>query len=39
MPEKQYKNLKNTDPKLVYLNKANLTKKIVLEEIDKTLGT
>jgi CheY-like chemotaxis protein len=39
MPEKQYKNLKKTDPKLVYLNKANLTKKILLEEIDKKLGT
>ena len=39
MPEKQYKNLKKIDPKLVYINKANLTKKVLLDEIDKVLGT
>ena len=38
MPEKQYKNLKKLDPKLVYVNKANLTKQILIEEVVKKLG-
>ena len=37
MPEKQYKNLKKLDPKLVYINKANLTKQRLIEEVDKKL--
>jgi CheY-like chemotaxis protein len=38
MPEKQYKNLKKMDPKLVYLNKADLTKERLIEEVGKKLG-
>jgi CheY-like chemotaxis protein len=38
MPEKQYKNLKQMDPKLVYLNKADLTKERLIEEVGKKLG-
>ncbi len=38
MPEKQYKNLKKIDPTLAYLNKANLTKQRLIEELDKELG-
>ncbi|MHC4270482.1 MAG: response regulator [Planctomycetota bacterium] len=39
MPLKQFKNLKKIDPKLVYLNKAYLTKERLIEEVDKKLGT
>ncbi len=38
IPQKQYNNLKKIDPKLVYINKAKLTKEILLEEVDKKLG-
>ncbi len=38
MPQKQFNNLKEMDPKLVYLNKADLTKKRLIEEVDKILG-
>ena len=38
IPEKQYKNLKKLDPKLVYLNKVNITKQRLIEEVDKKLG-
>ena len=38
MPEKQYKNLKKMDPKLVYLNKADRTKERLIEEVGKKLG-
>ena len=34
-PEHAYKNLKQVDPNLVYLDKAYLTKEKLLEEIDK----
>ena len=36
-PEHAYKNLKQVDPNLVYLDKAYLTKEKLLEEIDKKL--
>ncbi|MEE8597298.1 MAG: response regulator [bacterium] len=39
IPQKQYSNLKKVDPELVYINKAGLTKEILLEEVDKKLGT
>ncbi len=39
IPQKQYKGLKKIDPNLVYLNKADITKKILLEEVGKKLGT
>ncbi len=39
LPQKQYNNLKKIDPKLVYINKADLTKEILHEEVDKKLGT
>ncbi len=38
-PQKYYKSLKKIDPNLVYLNKAKLTKGILLEEVDNKLGT
>ncbi|MHC4454844.1 MAG: response regulator [Planctomycetota bacterium] len=38
MPLKQFKNLKKIDPKLVFLNKADLTKKKLIEEVDRKLG-
>jgi CheY-like chemotaxis protein len=38
IPQKQFKNLKKIDPKLVYLNKADLTKERLLEEVAKKLG-
>ncbi len=38
MPQKQFNNLKEMDPKLVYLNKADLTKDRLIEEVDKKLG-
>ncbi len=38
MPQKQFNNLKEIDPKLVYLNKADLTTKRLIEEVDKILG-
>lgn len=38
IPQKQYKSLTKIDPTLVCLNKATLTKEILLEEIDKKLG-
>ncbi len=38
MPQKQFNNLKEMDPKLVYLNKADLTTKRLIEEVDKILG-
>ena len=38
MPQRQYNNLKEIDPTLVYLDKVKLTKEILLEEIDKKLG-
>jgi len=37
MPQKQYKGLTKIDPTLVYINKAKLTKEILLEEIDNKL--
>lgn len=33
--QKKFKNLKKIEPNLVYLNKADLTKESLLEEIDK----
>ncbi len=39
IPERQYNNLKKIDPELVYINKAGLTKEILLEAVDKKLGT
>ncbi len=39
IPQKQYKSLKKVDPNLVYLNKADITKEILLEEVGKKLGT
>ncbi len=39
IPQKQYKSLEKVDPNLVYLNKAKLTKEILLEEVDNKLGT
>ena len=39
IPQKQYKSLAKIDPTLVCLNKATLTKEILLEEIDKKLGS
>lgn len=39
IPKKQCKGLKKIDPSLVYLNKAKLTKEILLEEVDNILGT
>ena len=38
MPQKQFNNLKEIDPKLVYINKADLTKEKLIEEVDKKLG-
>jgi CheY-like chemotaxis protein len=38
IPQKQFKGLKKIDPTHVYLNKAALTKEILLEEVDKKLG-
>ena len=38
LPQKQYNNLKKIDPKLVYINKAFLTKERLLEEVDNKLG-
>ncbi len=38
IPQKQYKSLTKIDKTLVCLNKATLTKEILLEEIDKKLG-
>jgi CheY-like chemotaxis protein len=38
MPQKQFNNLKEIDPKLVYLNKADLTTKRLIEEVAKKLG-
>ena len=38
IPQKQYKSLTKLDKTLVYLNKADLTKERLLEEIDKKLG-
>ncbi len=38
MPQKQFSILKEMDPKLVYLNKADLTTKRLIEEVDKILG-
>ncbi len=35
--QKQFKDLKKIDPKLVYINKADLTKESLLEEVDKKL--
>ncbi len=37
-PQKQFKSLKKIDPNLVYINKADITKERLLEEVDKTLG-
>ncbi len=39
MPLKQFKNLKKIDPELVYLNKADLTTKRLIEEVGKKLET
>ncbi len=36
--QKQFKDLKKIDPKLVYINKADLTKESLLEEVDKKLA-
>ncbi|MFQ5788744.1 MAG: response regulator [Thermodesulfobacteriota bacterium] len=35
--QKDYKNLKQIDPNLVYIEKQNLTKEILLEEVSKKL--
>lgn len=35
--QKQYKNLKKIDPKLVYIEKSYLTKELLLKEVDKKL--
>jgi hypothetical protein len=35
--KKQYKNLKNIDPNLVYIEKTYLTKEKLLEEVEKKL--
>ncbi len=37
IPQKQYKNLTKIDQTLVYINKADLTKERLLEEVDKKL--
>ena len=37
-PQKKYKNLKKIDPNLLYIDKADLTKERLLEEIDRRLG-
>ncbi len=39
IPQKQYKSLAKLDKTLVYLNKSDLTKEILLEEVDKKLGS
>ena len=39
MPQKQFDNLKKIDPELVYLNKADLTTKRLIEEVEKKLGS
>jgi hypothetical protein len=38
-PQKQFKGFKKIDPNLVYLNKADLTKERLLDEVDKKLIT
>jgi hypothetical protein len=38
-PQKQFKSLKKIDPNLVYLNKVDLTKERLLDEVDKKLIT
>ncbi len=38
IPQKQFKGLKKIDPTTVYLNKADLTKERLLEEVDNKLG-
>ncbi len=38
IPQKQFKGLTKIDPTHVYLNKATLTKEILLKEVDKKLG-
>ncbi len=38
IPQKQYKSLIKTDQTLIYINKADLTKERLLEEVDKKLG-
>ena len=38
IPQIQYNDLKKIDPKLVYINKADLTKERLLEEVDNKLG-
>ncbi len=38
IPQIQYNNLKKIDPTLVYINKADLTKERLLEEVDNKLG-
>ncbi len=37
LSEKQYKNLKEIDPSLVYIEKSYLTKERLLEEVEKKL--
>ena len=39
IPQIQYNDLKKIDPKLVYINKVDLTKERLLEEVDNKLGT
>ncbi len=39
IPQKQFKGLTKIDPTHVYLNKATLTKEILLKEVDKKLGS
>ena len=39
IPQNQYKNLEKIDPKLVYINKADLTKNRLIGELDKKLET
>jgi DNA-binding response OmpR family regulator len=38
IPQIQYNDLKKIDPKLVYINKVDLTKERLLEEVDNKLG-
>ncbi len=38
IPQIQYNDLKKIDPKLVYINKIDLTKERLLEEVDNKLG-
>ncbi len=39
IPQIQYNDLKKIDPKLLYINKVDLTKERLLEEVDNKLGT